>query len=161
MQRIPDQYRDHPEFRRYFEIWQHNEASFVFVPLADMLRRGGFLEEAREVCLRGLKHHPDSVSGRLVLASIYWELGQRAEAHRLASEILERMPSHPEARKFLGGATREVPLTMQTLTMAEILAGQGAYREACEIVQLLLQREPENERLRGRLQQWWPRRSSR
>lgn len=179
MEQIPEKYRNHPAFQRYFDLWQKDESSFVFVPLADMLRSEDLLEEAREVCERGLQHHPDSVSGRLILAKVYWNLGRKEEADGIARQILERMPSHPEAQKFLlhdplgseatsdqreregeappalpaEGVTR-TPIMMQTLTMAKILAEQGAFTEARTIVQMLLQQDPDNGQLIKCLQEW-------
>ncbi len=158
MEQIPKAYQDHPQFQKYYEIWCRNEASFVFVPLADMLVKEGLLEEARTVCERGLKHHPGSVSGRLILASVYWSLGQKEAADGLAQAILKEMPDHPGAGRYLltspAVSSSPLPQLPKTMTMADILAGQGAYREACQIVQVLLESEPGNEKLSQRLQQW-------
>lgn len=155
MESVLEKYRDHPEFQRYFQVWRQNEASIVFVPLANILRADGCLPEAREICERGLKHNPESVSGRLLLASIYWDLGQKKEADRLAREILVKMPTHPEAHKYLlGRPTVSFAPLMRTLTMAEILAKQEAFDDACAIVEELLQADPENEGLKKRLAEW-------
>lgn len=163
---IPKVLQDHPEFQRYLAVWRKNQSSFVFVPLADMLRRSGHSKAALQVCETGLAHHPDSVSGRVILASVYFDLGKHYEADRIAREILARMPEHPEAAKFLLGelvgqerATVEpAPLppafTPKTITMAEILAGQGAYREAVGIAKELLVHDPQNEHLKQCVQKW-------
>ena len=162
---IPEILQDHPEFQRYFAVWRKNQSSFVFVPLADMLRRSGHSDIALQVCEKGLEYHPDSVSGRMILASVYFELGQKYEADRTAREILARMPGHPEAAKFLLGESAHDPgttvsereftsLAPKTITMAEILAGQGAYREAASIIKALLLRDPQNERLQQYLREW-------
>ena len=154
MERIPEEFRNNAQFLRYFEIWREHEASIVFVPLAQILRNGGYLQEASEICETSLPHHPDSISGRLLLASIYWDLGKRDQADRLAREILERMPDHPEAIRYLKGSAEAAQTPhdpLATTTMADILIQQGAYSDAADILRKMIAGNPGNRDLRNRL----------
>lgn len=154
METIPKEFRNNAQFLRYYEIWREHEASIVFVPLAQMLRKGGYLKEASEVCEKSLPHHPDSISGRLLLASIYWDLGQRDQSERLAREILERMPDHPEAIRYLKGHSAFVQAEsdpLATTTMADILIQQGAFSDAAEILRKMVAGSPGDRELRNRL----------
>lgn len=163
--RVPKTFKNHPQFTRYLELWHQDESSFVFVPLAALLREQGYLKEAQEVCAKGLSHHPDSVSGRLILASVYWDLGNKKEADRLAREILEVMPHHDEARRFLevkapslspkkpGVSSYQPVAPWHTATMVDILLKQGADDEAVHILRGLLNRDPKNRALRKRLKE--------
>jgi predicted Zn-dependent protease len=154
MESIPEKFLNNPQFLRYYEVWCENEASIVFVPLAQMLRDGGYLQEASEICEKSLKHHPDSISGRLLLASIYWNLDRKEKADRLAREILERMPDHPEAIQYLqtgSGPVKNLGDPMYTETMVDILVEQGAYGDAAEVLRQLIKGNPGNRLLRHRL----------
>lgn len=55
------------------EKFEENPDSMAFAPLADAYRKEGDLENAEEVCLEGLKRHPNYVGGRMILARIYLE----------------------------------------------------------------------------------------
>jgi len=59
---------------------QAEETSRVFARLADTFRRSDHLEEAIELCHRGLVHHPEYVSGHIVLGQCYLDLGRLEEA---------------------------------------------------------------------------------
>ncbi len=50
-----------------------NPDSLIFVPLADAYRRAGMLDEAIEVCKKGLEKHQNYTSARVVLGRIYSE----------------------------------------------------------------------------------------
>lgn len=108
MKRIPKALRGHEQFCRYFDIWRRNQRSIVFVPLAEMLQTKELLAEACQVCEAGLQYNAESISGRVLLASVYSALGRQRDAERLAHEILKRMPAHSQALKYLFG-TQAVP----------------------------------------------------
>lgn len=55
------------------EKFEENPDSMAFAPLSDAYRKEGDLENAEEVCLEGLKRHPNYVGGRMILARIYLE----------------------------------------------------------------------------------------
>ncbi len=166
MKDLPQSLRDHPQCVRYFDTWQRNEGSIVFVPLAEILKANGLLEEACSVCEQGLRHNPDSISGRLLLASVYWAINRRDDAERMAAQVLARMPDHPEASQYVTNSIAPKPVTAelkpagasdssaglwQTPTMADILVGQGEYEAALRILGELVQKDPKNSILRRRL----------
>jgi len=66
-----------------------NPDSLIFVPLADAYRRSGMLDDAVEVCSKGLEKHPSYTSARVVLGRIYLEKDMLNEA----SEELKKVES--------------------------------------------------------------------
>jgi len=167
-----------PHFVRYFNTWQKNPASIVFIPLAELYREQGLFVEAREVCLKGLEHHPRSIAGLLMLAQLEYDRELYAEARRLAGQVLSQIPGQREARALLSkidaastaegldedpcsdtrseerpSAVEAAPL-FETCTMAQIYADQGEKRTALQIVKNILARDPANERARTLEEQW-------
>ncbi len=161
MKQVPEQLRDNQQFKQYYELWRQNQGSIVFVPMAEMLREQGCLDEARFVCEQGLKQNPESISGRLILASVYSSLGQMQQADAMAQEVLERMPEHPEAQRYLISKNVAEPGEVKSqlsendpwenVTMVQILVGQGEYDAAAKIIRALLRKSPDNQQLRQRL----------
>lgn len=97
---------------RYAEQLQDNPDSFVFLALADALRKNKMLDAAMEVCEEGVQRHPEYATARLALAQIYAEANRLTEAiaqldlvlrdnqdnllaNRLRQELLDRL-SAPE-----------------------------------------------------------------
>lgn len=64
--------------------------SMRFVPLAEALRRGGYLGEAEAVLERGLGFHPGLNSARLVQARLYADTGRRETALAVLDELYPR-----------------------------------------------------------------------
>jgi tetratricopeptide (TPR) repeat protein len=168
MDHILAAYRGDALFERYYKMWNHDPSSIVFVPLAELLVRDGFYKEAQSICEVGLKHHRNSVSGRLVLASIYTRLGRHQDAERVAWEVLERMPEHPEASQYLvpprrdddqkdvvekdvSSARKAEPEPWVNLTMVSILEKQGAMQEAMVMAEKLFKINPHNKIIHDKL----------
>jgi len=87
---------------RYFEMQQRRSpGACFFIPLADLYRRLGRLEEAQRLLVDGLRRHPDSTSGRVVLALVEAQRGQPAEARRIWERVLSSDPEHAFARREL------------------------------------------------------------
>ncbi len=57
-----------------------NPDSLIFVPLADAYRKAGLLQEAIDVCKKGLEKHPTYMSARVVLGRVYGEKDMLDEA---------------------------------------------------------------------------------
>src|SRR4029453_12287971 len=53
----------------------------------------GHYEEARELLRRYLSHYPNNLPVHLMLAAVYSELGQTAEAQKEAAEVLRLNPN--------------------------------------------------------------------
>ena len=166
---LPEDLTRNPHFVRYYRTWEKNRVSVVFIPLAQICREQGFLEEAREICERGLREHPHSVSGRLLLARIYFDLDQNEKAGGILAEILSDWPGQREATSLLerikrcGGVTKKDPVQSdvkrsaslwENITMAKIYADQGEAQIARQMVQRILTRDPVNEKALQLLKEW-------
>lgn len=149
-------------FLRYYNQWQQDPASIVFAPLADFLLGVGKTEEAIRICLEGLNHHPDFVSGRLVLAKAWIQKRDFARAKEIVNRILEKLPAQTRAKELLMliAEKERAPVSTpppsavphwETMTMAKIYAAQGHLTKAREVYQSILNREPQNEEARFQL----------
>ncbi len=159
----------HPEllnnslFLRYYARWQKDPDSVVFAPIADFLLRYGLIDAAQKVCVEGLKRHPALTVGRIVMARIHLARGNFEEAEEETRQALLIAPKSLQAEELLGkinearGGSNErhvaaqvqggssVPSEWQTVTMAQILAGQGHNDKAKDIYRTILARDPDNE----------------
>ncbi|MBI4367244.1 MAG: tetratricopeptide repeat protein [Deltaproteobacteria bacterium] len=140
---------NNPVFLRYYGRWQADPRSAAFVGVADFLRQYQLFEDARKVCEEGLRHNPDLVSGRLVLAHVLAALEAFDAAGEQIQWILFRRPDHPGAKRLLatlGDKVKQdqVRTPWATVTMARLYARQGHPDQAEKIYQLILAREPEN-----------------
>lgn len=158
---LPEPLIRHHHFIRYYRTWQKNPLSLVFIPMTQICREQGLLTDAREICEAGLSRHPESVSGRLMLARVYFDMERLEEAGDIVREILSALPVQQEAqtllekiRRCLGTEVVSPPTTVpsgkpavtlwENLTMAQIYADQGEKAIARRIVEKILSREPEN-----------------
>ena len=69
-------------------------ASTAFAPLAEHYRRSGQLDEAIEVCRRGLKRHAAFTDARMTLGWALIEAGRLAEAAVEVDQVLHTNPEH-------------------------------------------------------------------
>ena len=165
MNETPPELLKNPHFVRYFNTWQKNPASIVFIPLAEIYREKGHYEEAREVCLKGLETHPQSVGGMLTLARIHYDQENYAGARTWIEKILAEIPGQKEAQTLLervNAASVPVspvrseitPSVFDTCTMAEVYAQQGEVKTALTIVKKILGYDPANDRARSLEAKW-------
>ncbi len=87
-----------PLFAQCYQRWQAQPESAAFVGVADILRVRGAYQEAVTVCREGLRHNPQLVTGRLVLAKCLEALDRRTDAHALVLSILADVPAQSEAK---------------------------------------------------------------
>lgn len=113
-----------------------NPTSRIFAPLADAYRRAGRLSEAIAVCRQGLNHHPDYLSGLVVLARSYHDTGDLDAAGDTFRRVLASDPHNV-------GAVR---------ALAEIARSRGDDEEALRFGERALALEPGDEELRERLE---------
>lgn len=73
----------------------------VFVDFADALRDSGRSDEALKVCLSGLNANPSNHSGRLLLARIFFELGNLTFAVREIKELCVALPECKSLKRLL------------------------------------------------------------
>lgn len=140
-------------FLRYYNQWQENPASVVFAPIAEYLQIYKMADEAILVCQEGLKHHPQSVSGRLALAKAFIQKKELGKAREQLKIVLNLVPKQEKAMELLGLLEKEISpqemgrqrVSWETVTMAKIYAAQGHADRAREVYQSILQREPANQ----------------
>jgi tetratricopeptide (TPR) repeat protein len=100
--------------------------SLAFVPLADLLRRAGKAAEALAVVRGGLRHHPEHVPARVVLARLHLESGQRPLAVAVLEESVEIDRENVAAGSLL----------------AELMLMDGRIAEARALLERLLASSP-------------------
>lgn len=160
---IPEDLNKNSHFLRYYRTWQKNPLSIVFVSLSQICLESGFLDQALEICEQGLTHHPDSVSGRLMLARIFYEKEDREKAREIAEKVLRDFPGQKEAWDLLQKILRlkaqnsenaapsqaELPThnLWENVTMAKIYADQGEKKIALGILSKLLSKNPNHSKV--------------
>lgn len=192
----------HPEllnnslFMRYYQRWQEDPSSVVFVPISEFFLTHDMTDEALKVAQQGLKIHHDLISAHLAMAKILIKKNDFDGAKSELEFILAKIPKHGDAVKLLmtieprkqqtvdlrpsrdenknvvevttesfvkqvfeteeeqeeiTEAERlepqqeekfEMPIHLQTLTMAKILSSQGHTAKARQIYRTILNREP-------------------
>lgn len=114
-----------PQFRDQLRRLQQDPSSRVFAPLAESYRRLGRLDEAIELCQRGLEHHPDFHGGRVALAKCYLDKHRFQDAQRELEKVVHLAPENLLAQKLLGESLMAQGLDSQALhafKMALLLA---------------------------------------
>ena len=143
----------HPEllsnslFLRYYNQWQQDPTSVVFAPIAEYLLHYGLLAEAVKVCLEGLRHHPDLVSGRLSLAKAYLRQKEFPKARQELRRVLDLVPNQEKALELMEQIqpSESRPSNWETITMAKIYAAQGHIDQAREVFRAILNKDPHNQ----------------
>lgn len=157
---LPEDLMRNSHFVRYYHTWQKNPLSVVFIPLAQICREKGLFFEARTLCEEGLTHHPRSVSGRLMLSRILFDLEHFEEAERLVRDILMELPGQKEAQSLKHQIARcrglppedqrqgQPPTTSlwENVTMAKVYADQGERKISLQILERVLAKKPNDER---------------
>jgi tetratricopeptide (TPR) repeat protein len=116
------------QMARLHKKLQVEEKSRVFARLADTFRRSDHLEEAIELCHRGLVHHPDYASGHIVLGQCYLDLGRLEEARDA----------------FLRALALDEDNILTLRSLGDILFQQGELEEAAGHYRQALQLDPRN-----------------
>lgn len=91
-----------PHFREYIRRYQQDPTSRVFAPLAESYRRLGRLDEAIDICLEGLKHHPDFLGGRVALARCFIDKKKFVRAKEELETVVGIAPENLLAQRLLG-----------------------------------------------------------
>jgi tetratricopeptide (TPR) repeat protein len=92
----------HQELDDLFEKYRRSPDSYVFVPLADAIRKIGRVSEALEICEMGLTHHPDYASGHVVRGKCLYDLERDGDATEAFTDVLRTDPHNLVALKYLG-----------------------------------------------------------
>lgn len=163
---------ENTHFLRYYQRWQDDPTSVVFVSVADFFLEYNQVDEAIAICKAGLRHHPNMVSGLLVLAKGYLKKGLKTLANEAAMTVLHLIPNHQEAKAILDAdvieekpvappprlassakPVRKPALSLRTVTMAGILVQQGHYEQAARIYRDILSEHPNHTGAKAGLEQ--------
>jgi len=102
--------------------------SRVFLPLADLHRRAGKLDEARRILELGLEEHGDFITARAALGLVLSELGEDEAARKALRTVL--------------AADQDNLLALRLL--ASDAGKSGDWAHACGLYERLLRMEPED-----------------
>lgn len=116
---------------------EENPDSLVFAPLADAYRKQGNLEEAFNLCKKGLEKHPNNASARVVLGRVYHGQGKVQEAAVELKRVLELDPENLMAHSLLGSIFME----------------KGDHQAAIEEYQKILTLNPDDDETQTALKQ--------
>lgn len=133
---VADSHGNRLELDALFRKYESAPDSYVFAPLADAFRKEGRLEEAVEVCRKGVRRHPDYPSGHVVLGKCHFDVGEVDEAADSFRRVLELDANNLVALKYLG----------------MIEAGRGRQDRAREYFKHILVLDPENKEIRSLLE---------
>ena len=90
------------DIRRLSEELARDPASPAYLPLGEALRRGGQLDLALRVALRGLERHPHDADAHDLLARIAVDRGELERAFDEWDMVRRIAPAHLGARKGMG-----------------------------------------------------------
>ncbi len=96
------------ELREIQQILKSNPGDPVFVEYAEQLRKENKLDEALQVCFRGLNSNPSCHAGRLLLARVFYQQGHLAFAIREISELVRSSKEISSLRKLLYALSPEL-----------------------------------------------------
>jgi tetratricopeptide (TPR) repeat protein len=127
---------DNRELDDLFDRYRAAPGSHVFAPLADACRKAGMLEEALEICARGVGEHPRYASGYVVQGKCLYDAGRTADARAAFERVLALDPKNLVALKFLG----------------ILHAESGDSARAAEYFEHILALDPDDREIRSRIE---------
>lgn len=89
------------DIKKYEEALLNDPASYCFVPLADIYRRIGLLDDAINVAKKGCDLHTDYVGGYMALGRAYFEKGMKLESKAALEKVIASTPDNFMARRLL------------------------------------------------------------
>lgn len=119
-----------------FERYRSAPKGHVFAPLADACRKAGMIEEALEICAKGVGLHPRYASGYVVQGKCLYDAGRARDAQAAFNRVLELDPKNLVALKFLG----------------IISAERGESLRAKEYFEHILALDPDDREIRSRME---------
>lgn len=115
--------------------WKENPKGTVFAPLAEVYRKDGQLERAREVLREGLENNPDHIPGNIVLGRCCLDLKEDSAAETAFVHVLQLDAENVIALKAL----------------ADITERQGRLAEAEQWLRQLMAVDPSNDEARDQM----------
>lgn len=92
----------HPEIDELFDRYRRAPHSTIFAPLADACRKAGMIEEALDICRKGLESNPRYASGYVVQGKCLYDADRPAEAEGAFRKVLALDAKNLVALKFIG-----------------------------------------------------------
>jgi tetratricopeptide (TPR) repeat protein len=129
--------KNQAELEALFRKYENAPDSYVFAPLADAYRKAGMLEEAVEICRKGVRKNPGYPSGHVVLGKCYFDVGEVEMAGESFRSVLELDENNLVALKYLG----------------MIQAGRGRLDAAREHFKHILVLDPDNREIIGMMEE--------
>ncbi|MDO8494826.1 MAG: tetratricopeptide repeat protein [Deltaproteobacteria bacterium] len=111
-----------PLFQKYYERWQEDEGSIAFAPMAEFLLRYKEFDRCIEVCLNGLKYHPELITPRLTLAKAYVQTGETDKAREELAMVLQQSPQSREALAILDSVADQIAEKTMAVPAASALS---------------------------------------
>ncbi|MCM0083676.1 tetratricopeptide repeat protein [Geomonas sp. Red32] len=90
------------DIQRFENMLAADPRSYCFVPLSELYRKLGLLDDAIMVASKGCGLHPDYPGGFFALGAAYGAKGETASAMEALEKAVELKPDHVEALKLLG-----------------------------------------------------------
>jgi tetratricopeptide (TPR) repeat protein len=111
------------------ELHEMDPQSLAFVSLANEYNRLGAYDDARQIAIRGLLSHPDSVAGRLALAAAEAGTRRTSEAVAQIEYALSLDPENPRAHGL----------------MAKVFLEDGRSKSALDFARTAVRLDPSND----------------
>ena len=96
---------ENPKLAELARRVEKEPGSRLFLDLTREYYQTGRLEQAAEVCAKGLRHHPSYLSARVLLGRIYHDLGRSDEARFEMETVLAQAPDNLLARRVVAEIT--------------------------------------------------------
>lgn len=94
------------ELRKLEKRLDRHPDSLAFARLADAYLDSGLIDEAIEICARGVEEHPNYVSGLVIMGRCYFQKGLLDQAKAMFEQALRLDADNLIALKFLGDIHR-------------------------------------------------------
>lgn len=117
---------------RYQKLWDSDQTSKVFAPLAEAYRKSGNLHQALQICRQGLNLHPHFAGGWLQLAKIYVDREEIQKAINALTKAVTLAPENIQAHTLL----------------ADLCLNQKQPKEALKAFKMVLLLNPNDSKVR-------------
>ena len=115
---------------RYQKLWDSDQTSRVFAPLAEAYRKTGNIQRALQICRQGLNLHPSFAGGWFQLAKIYLDRKETEKSIDALKKAVSLAPENIQAHNLL----------------AELYLNQRLPKEALKSFKMVLLLNPEDSR---------------
>ena len=104
----------------YLDVLKLEPGSRLFYPLSEIYVQQDRLEDARDILVQGLKYHPGHFEARLLLASVYDQLGEADSSLEIVREMFSSLKARPFfweilLKEYRDAGREEIALALQIL----------------------------------------------